>query len=200
MTGRMAFVLLLSAGGALAQTPHDRMRHAAVEPARAEAMKPSIPDLVLLNQDGEKVRFYTDLVKGKMVAINFIFTTFTTICPPMGATFAKVQSLLGQRMGNDLHLISISIDPATDTPQRLKAWGDKFHRKPGWTFVTGPKPDIDALLVSLGAAVSGKAEHTPIVVIGNDATGAWTRAYGLGGATQVAKIIDSMAAGRQVAQ
>jgi len=195
----MAFVLLLSAGGALAQTPHDRMRHAAAEPAR-EALKPSIPDLVLLNQDGDKVRFYSDLVKGKVVAINFIFTTCTTICPPMGATFAKVQSLLGQRMGNDLHLISISIDPATDTPQRLKAWGDKFHRKPGWTFVTGPKPDIDALLASLGAAVSGKAEHTPIVVIGNDATGAWTRAYGLGGATQVANIIDAMASSRQVAQ
>jgi len=200
MTRRIAFALLLGAGGALAQTPHDRMHHAAGGPAREEAIKPSIPDLVLLNQDGEKVRFYSDLVKGKVVAINFIFTTCTTICPPMGATFAKVQSLLGQRMGNGLQLISISIDPANDTPQRLKAWGDKFHRQPGWTFVTGPKPEIDALLASLGASVSGKAEHTPIVVIGNDATGAWTRAYGLGGATQVATIIDAMATGRKMAQ
>jgi protein SCO1 len=199
MTRRLVSLLLLGAGSGLAQTPHDHMHH-AVEPAREEALKPSIPDLALLNQDGEKVRFYSDLVKGKVVAINFIFTTCTTICPPMGATFAKVQSLLGQRMGTGLQLISISIDPANDTPQRLKAWGDKFHRQPGWTFVTGPKPEIDALLASLGASVSGKAEHTPVVVIGNDATGAWTRAYGLGGATQVAKIIDAMATGRKMAQ
>lgn len=179
----MILALLFAARAALAQPP--------------EQTKPSIPDLMLFDQDGGKVRFYSDLVKGKVVAINFIFTTCTTVCPPLGATFARVQSLLGQRMGKDLQLISISIDPANDTPPRLKAWGEKFHRKAGWTFVTGSKPDIDALATSLGVAASGKAAHTPLVVIGNDATGAWTRAYGLGGATQVAKIIDEMAAGRR---
>ncbi|MCI0417861.1 MAG: SCO family protein [Acidobacteria bacterium] len=100
--------------------------------------KSSIPDVVLLNQRGEQVRFYSDLVKNKVVAINFIFTTCTTICPPMGVHFSKLQKLMGKRAGRDFHLISISVDPVTDTPQRLKAWGEKFDAGPGWTLLTGP--------------------------------------------------------------
>ncbi len=199
MIQRVALLLLLGAAAGAAEQPRDGLRHLAA-PAAVEQTKPSIPDLLLVDQDGEKVRFYSDLVKGKVVAINFVFTTCTTICPPLGATFARIQSLLGKRMGNQLQLISISVDPAVDTPQRLKAWSDKFHRKPGWTLVTGAKPEVDALLVALGAEVAGKADHTPMILIGNDATGAWTRAYGLGGATQVAKSIESIAGQPQVAR
>ena len=83
----------------------------------------SIPDLSLLDQQGRKIHFYSDLVKGKTVAINFIFTTCTTICPPLAATFAKTQKLLGDRLGKDVYLISVSVDPVTDTPERLRAWG-----------------------------------------------------------------------------
>ncbi|MBI1987965.1 MAG: SCO family protein [Nitrospinae bacterium] len=139
----------------------------------------SIPDLVLLNQDGKKIRFYSDLIKGKVVAINFIFTTCTTICPPLATTFSKVQELAGDRLGKDFTLISISVDPITDTPERLKAWGEKFQAKPGWTLVTGPKPEMDQLLRALRASVARKEDHSPTVLIGNDARGVWTRTYGL---------------------
>ncbi len=122
---------------------------------------------------------YSDLVKGKVVAVNFIFTTCTTICPPLGATFARVQKELGARAGRDVRLISVSVDPATDTPERLKVWGAKFHAGEGWTFVTGAKPQVDELLRALGAATAGPADHSPTVLVGNDATGQWTRAYGL---------------------
>ncbi|HVF45623.1 MAG TPA: SCO family protein, partial [Pyrinomonadaceae bacterium] len=128
----------------------------AAEPAEAApgggaASGMNIPDVELLDQDGRKVRFYSDLVKGKVVAINFIFTTCTTICPPLGATFARVQRELGERAGRDVQLISISVDPATDTPERLKAWGQKFKAGGGWTLVTGAKPQVDELLRALGA-------------------------------------------------
>ena len=112
----------------------------------AEVVRPrsmSIPDVELLDQDGRKIHFYSDLVKGKTVAINFIFTTCTTICPPMGATFASVQKELGDR---DVQFISISVDPVTDTPERLKAWRAKFKAGPRWTLVTGEKEKIDELL------------------------------------------------------
>jgi protein SCO1/2 len=160
------------------------------------ASKMSIPDVELLDQDGRAVRFYTDLVKGKVVAVNFIFTTCTTICPPLGATFARVQKELGERAGRDVHLISISVDPATDTPERLKAWGAKFHAAAGWTFVTGRKPQVDELLRALGAATASPSEHSPAVLVGNDAAGQWTRAYGLARPAVLLGLIDDAAAGR----
>jgi cytochrome oxidase Cu insertion factor (SCO1/SenC/PrrC family) len=160
------------------------------------AVKMSIPDVELLDQDGRKVHFYTDLVKGHTVAINFIFTTCTTICPPLGATFRRVEEGLGERAGRDVRLISISVDPATDTPERMKAWGAKFHAGGGWTFVTGAKPSVNELLRALGAATASPADHTPAVLIGNDASGQWTRTYGLARPTQIVKLIEDALAGR----
>ncbi|HEV3469618.1 MAG TPA: SCO family protein [Pyrinomonadaceae bacterium] len=156
----------------------------------------NIPDVELLDQNGRRVRFYTDLVKGKTVAINFIFTTCTTICPPLGATFARVQRDLGERAGRDVNLISISVDPATDTPERLKAWGEKFKAGPGWTLVTGAKPQVDELLRALAASSARREDHTPTVLIGNDARGQWTRTYGLAKPSQLVKIIGDAAEGR----
>lgn len=159
----------------------------------------TIPDVEVLDQDGGKVRFYSDLIKGKVVAINFIFTTCTTICPPLGATFARVQKDLGDRAGRDVHFISVSVDPATDTPERLKAWGAKFKAGPGWTFVTGPKPQVDELLRALAASAARREDHSPTVLIGNDATGQWTRAYGLAKPSQLVKIIEDVSAARAAA-
>lgn len=164
------------------------------EPASAsvETAKMNIPDVELLDQNGRKIHFYSDLVKGHTVAINFIFTTCTTICPPLGATFARVQKELGDRMGRDVRLISITVDPATDTPERLKAWGAKFHAGDGWTFVTGDKPQVDELLRALGASSARREDHSPTVLIGNDTTGTWTRAYGLAQVSQLVQIINTM--------
>lgn len=162
----------------------------------AGATKINIPDVELLDQNGRKIRFYADLVKGRTVAINFIFTTCTTICPPLGATFARVQKELGDKAGRDVHLISISVDPATDTPERLKAWGEKFHAAEGWTFVTGHKTQVDELLRALGASSARREDHSPTILIGNDAHGNWTRTYGLAKTTQLVQMINDAIAGK----
>lgn len=166
------------------------------ETSSDQISKLNIPDIELLDQDGRKIRFYTDLVKGRTVAINFIFTTCTTICPPLGATFARVQKELGDKVGRDVRLISISVDPATDTPERLKAWGAKFRAGAGWTFVTGNKPQVDELLRALGASSARREDHSPTVLIGNDASGNWTRTYGLAKAGQLVQIINDTLAGK----
>jgi cytochrome oxidase Cu insertion factor (SCO1/SenC/PrrC family) len=170
---------------------------AASEGGHVPGMK--IPDIELLDQDGRKVHFYTDLVKGRTVAINFIFTTCTTICPPLGATFARVQKDLGERTGRDVQFISISVDPATDTPERLKAWGAKFHAGPGWTFVTGDKPSVDRLLSALAASSARREDHSPEVLIGNDARGTWTRTYGLAAASKLVQLINDAVEGKSAA-
>jgi protein SCO1/2 len=153
-----------------------------------------IPDVRVLDQDGKAVRFYTDLVKDRVVAVNFVFTTCTTICPPMGANFAKLQKLLGDRAGRDVHLISVSVDPATDTPERMKAWAQKFGAGPGWTLVTGDREEVTRLLKSLGVYTANISDHSPLVLLGNDARHQWTRAYGLAAPAKLAELIGDMAA------
>jgi cytochrome oxidase Cu insertion factor (SCO1/SenC/PrrC family) len=155
--------------------------------AGGDSVKPArIPDTIVYDQDGKKLRFYSDLVKGKTVAINFIFTSCTTICPPLTATFRKLQQELGD---SDVQLISISVDPTTDVPERLKAFSTKFNAGPGWTFVTGDKQEIDLLLKSLGASIRDKNDHSPMVLVGNERTGYWTRTYGLSPVGTLVKVV-----------
>lgn len=151
-----------------------------------------IPDVRVYDQNGKQLNFYSDLVKGRTVAINFIFTTCTGVCPPMTATFRRVQQNLPERTP-PIQLISISVDPATDTPERMHEFAAKFNAGPGWTFVTGDKNEIDLLLQALGAAVANKNDHTPMILIGNEVTDYWTRAYGLSSPTTLIQVISAAA-------
>jgi len=156
------------------------------------AVSPRIPDARVLDQNGKQLNFYTDLIKDKTVAINFIFTTCTTICPPLTATFRRVQLDAAAR-NLDVHLISVSVDPAVDTPERLYDFAAKFKAGPGWTFVTGNKDDIDSVLRAFGVAVADKNDHTPMILIGNDGKKYWTRAYGLASPTTLVNLISEAA-------
>ena len=169
----------------------------AASSAPGSVRKMVIPEVEVLDQNGNALHFYSDLIKGKTVAINFIFTNCTTVCPPLGATFARVQRELGDMVGRDVHFISISVDPLTDTPERLKAWGAKFKAGAGWTFVTGNKEQIDNLLYALGASVARREDHSPTVIVGNDLTGVWTRTYGLAKSAQMVGLIMEVFKGRE---
>lgn len=171
---------------------HRRHQHEQAPAKRESSAKLSIPDVMLLDQDGNKVRFYTDLVKDKVVVINFIFTSCTIVCPPLGSNFARIQSVLGERLGKDVHLISISTDPETDSPAQLRAWGAKFGARPGWTLVTGEKTQIDELLLALIRDIARIGAHSPIVLIGSDARGEWVQEYGLAAPARLLKVIDDL--------
>jgi len=132
-----------------------------------------IPDTTLLDQDGREVRLKSDVLGEKTVAIQFIFTTCRAICPVMGAAFAKLQDRLGERLGQDISLVSISIDPVTDTPARMKQWGEQFSARPGWHLLTGDKGKIEGLLKALDAS----NHNSPVVLLGNLRTGEWVRSY-----------------------
>jgi cytochrome oxidase Cu insertion factor (SCO1/SenC/PrrC family) len=151
-----------------------------------------IPDIPVIDQNGKRLNFYSDLIKGQTVAINFIFTTCTTICPPLTATFRRVQQELATA-APAAKLISISVDPTIDTPLRLNDFAGKFKAGPGWTFVTGDQTQITSLLKALGAGVADKNDHTPMILIGNDNVGYWTRAYGLSSPTALVKAITEAA-------
>jgi protein SCO1/2 len=141
--------------------------------------KGRIPNTELITQDGKKVHFYDDLVKGRIVAIAFIYTTCQYACPLETARMAQVQKKLGTRVGSDIFFYSVSIDPEHDTPKALKAYMQKYNIGPGWTFLTGKKTDIELLERKLGVYNDPSINadgHLPHLLIGNDATNTWIRA------------------------
>ena len=149
-------------------------------------------DVELIDQDGKKVRFYSDVLKNKVVVINTFFTTCTSICPPMNRNFEKIQDALGDRLGKEAFLVSISVDPVTDTPTRLKEYGRRFHARQGWIFLTGKKENVDWALYKLGQYVETKDEHTSIFIIGNEPKGLWKKAMGLAKAEELIKIVEDV--------
>jgi protein SCO1 len=149
-------------------------------------------DVELIDQDGQKMRFYSDVLKGKVVIINTFFATCTSVCPPMNKNFEKIQEFLGDRLGKDAFLVSISVDPEMDTPTRLKEYGRKFHARPGWIFLTGKKENLDWALYKLGQYVQKKDDHSTIVIIGNEPTGLWKKAFGLAQPGELIKIVEDV--------
>jgi protein SCO1/2 len=140
------------------------------------------PNTTLITQDGEKLRFFDDLIKDKVVAINFIFTSCVDSCPLETARMKKVKEILGERVGQDIFFYSISIDPKTDTPAVLKAYKKKFDIGPDWTFLTGNEDDIVKLREKLGlyldenqTSAEDLADHNLNLIIGNQTTGRWMK-------------------------
>jgi len=156
------------------------------------------PNVELTTHTGARVHFY-DLIKGKTVAIELIYTTCQFACPLETARLAQVQDLLGDRMGKDVFFLSISIDPAHDTPAVLKAFAEKYHAGPGWTFLTGKAEDIELLSKKLGLYSTPDPEnkdgHIPALLIGNEATGQWMRGSALDNPKMTATMIGNWMGG-----
>ena len=141
------------------------------------------PNVELTTHQGKKVRFYDDLIKGKVVAIELMYTTCKYNCPLETARLVQLQKLLGDRMGKDVFFYSITIDPEVDTPKALKAYAEKYHIGPGWLFLTGKEADIKLITRKLGLDFLPNPNdpdgHTPSLLIGNEKTGLWMRNSGL---------------------
>ena len=149
-------------------------------------------DVVLINQNGDKMRFYSDLLQGKVVIINSFFGTCQGVCLPMNRNLEKLQEALGEHVGKDVHIISISVDPVVDTPASLKEYAKRLHARPGWYFLTGDKQNVDFALNKIGHFVSDKQDHLSILIIGNERTGLWKKAVGLAPSTELVKIVESV--------
>ena len=156
---------------------------AAAKPHAAAAYR---PDLELVTQDGKTVRFYDDLVAGRIALINFMFTTCTSICPPMTANLAQVQRLLKDYLGDRVVMISISVDPETDTPAVLKAYAERYGARPGWYFLTGPRAHIDAVVSKFGDNSRDKLQHSGMLLIGNDPARTWVKGFAMTAPEEIA--------------
>ena len=205
ITTTLLIALCLSAASAQQQPPKPaappqpaadpHAGHAAHDqsPAEPTAAQQWFTDVELLDQDGRKVRFYSDVLKGKTVVVNAFFTTCTSVCPPMNHNMSKIQEALGDRVGRDVFFVSISVDPETDTPTRLKEYARRYKAGAGWTFLTGRKENVDWALYKLGQYVEQKDGHKTVFIIGNEATGLWKKAFGLAKTDELIEIVRGVA-------
>lgn len=162
------------------------------ENSAAEAGKNYFTDVILVNQTGEKMRFYSDLIKGRVVIINVFFSSCHGSCPVMMGTFQKLQDWLGDRLGKDAYLISMSVDPEMDTPEKLKEYAAQLKARPGWHFVTGEKKNLEQALRKIGQYVDVRENHSNIFIIGNESTGLWKKAFGLAKIEDIIKVVESV--------
>jgi len=174
------------------------MPQSGVTNAQEPATAPDSPahkyftDVELVTQNGQKVKFYSDLLQGKVVIINSFFATCQGSCLPLNQNLAKVQEALGDRLGKDVYILSISVDPTVDTPPNLNAYAKKLHARPGWYFLTGAKENVDFALKKIGQFVDDKQDHLNIFIIGNERTGLWKKAFGLAKSEELVKVVESV--------
>ena len=189
---RIAFVLLLSGASvswADQAMPDEHAAHrAAMNKSRyaVSDVRYDIPDVQLIDESGAPVSLQSVLDSGQPVALNFIFTTCTTICPVMTVTFAQMQRELGEA-AKQLRLVSITIDPEYDRPEVLKAYAEQFHVGPGWTFLTGDSADIAEVLRSFNSYAGSKMNHQPLTLLKRPESSSWVRIDGLAGGADLAQ-------------
>jgi len=163
--------------------------------AREKVRQRYFPDIELRTQDNKKVRFYEDLIKNKIVTINFFYAKCEGVCPGITANLVRVQRLLGERVGRQIFMYSISLKPDEDTPAVLKEYAESYKVRPGWKFLTGDPSDIELLRKSLGFTNpepkldKDKSQHIGNIRYGNEPLMLWAACPGLAHAEWIAESI-----------
>lgn len=162
------------------EIPHEQQGQAAKPSLRTDEnyQRAYFTDLPLLTQDGKEVRFYRDILRGKVVLISFVYTNCTDVCPILMPNLAEIQNRLGDRFGRDVSFVSISVDPEDDTPEVLKRYGENFGVKPGWTFLTGKKENVDWVVYKLGQFTEDFEDHSMLFLLGDVKNGRWAKMRG----------------------
>lgn len=169
----LAATLLLPARAA-----DDHAHHAhGAKPEAPSTVKVRYDDAQLTDQDGRVVKLRSEAIGERIVVVDFVYTTCTTVCPVLTTVMSKVQDALGPDAG-DVRLLTLSVDPARDTPARMKQYGEKFGVKAGWLWLTGPTGRVNEVLKGFGAYAPSFEDHPALILVGDARTGQWTRFYG----------------------
>ena len=176
---------------------HRAMMNKPAEPAQSADV--DLLDMALVDQNGAEMKFVSDVIGDRIVVMDFIYTSCTTVCPVISAVFGQVQNKLGDQLGDDVVLVSVSVDPVRDTPQRLKAYAAKHSAKPGWIWLTGSKSTMDKVLDGLGAYSPNFEDHPAMVLVGDGRSGEWSRFFGFPSPDRLMEQVNALQAVRNVA-
>jgi protein SCO1 len=182
----VAFFFALSSIGAVLLTGTRDAKGAS------SAARDYFTDTVLVDQNGGSHRFYSDLIAGRIVIINIIYTGCRSSCPIIMGRLVELQDLLGPKRG-DVSILSISVDPLLDTPQMLHAYADSLQAGPGWYFLTGAKDAVDTVLKRIGNRSLKPEDHSDVIVVGNDASGTWIKLTAIATTEDIARAVAEVA-------
>jgi protein SCO1 len=180
LVGFLAVLLLVA--GTFVFSGHDaraQVEAKRMKTPRERLAERSFPNVTLTTHEGKKVKFYDDLLKDKIVIINFMYVKCEGICPGTTANLVKVQKLLGDRVGKDIFMYSITLKPEEDTPQTLAAYAKAYKVGPGWKFLTGDAKNIELLRQKLGfidrdpVRDANKSNHIGMLRWGNEPHTLW---------------------------
>lgn len=193
--------IVLAAEDEAAVDPHAKHR-AMMSEKPADVSDPvsvTLHNSVLLTQDGDTVKFVDDVIADRIVVMDFVYTTCTTVCPVLSAILGQVQNRLGERLGTDVHMVSVSVDPGRDTPERLKAYSESHKARAGWVWLTGDKTAVDDVLRGLGAYTPNFEDHPSMVLVGDARSGTWKRFFGFPGPDKIMAAVEELEMARQMA-
>lgn len=174
-TGVLGLALV---AGALAHDDHSQHAEQSTTSSQGEDSVVSFINTPLTDQHGQSVQLEEDLVNDRIVVMSFIYTSCTTVCPLVSSIMGKVQQELGERVGAEVQLISITVDPQTDTPERLLDYSRHFQNGPGWSWLTGTPQEITDTLKALGTWNVDYINHPPLIMVGSGDSRDWSRYYG----------------------
>jgi protein SCO1/2 len=171
----------------------------AGKPAKAAGSRAAVPNTAVVDQDGRALRFYDDLVRDRVVLLNFFYTGCAETCPLVTENLRAVQDILGERMGRDIFLLSVSLQPELETPAILKDYADQWDVRPGWKFLTGRPEDVEQLRRAMGFASADPDydlildNHIGLLRYGNERLNRWAGTPGLARPAWIAKAVTSIA-------
>jgi protein SCO1/2 len=189
----------IAATGVAAGSPRSDKNHSSSagnntpDAARIRIQEKNFPNVPLISHEGKKLNFYDDLIKGKVVTVNFFYAKCDEICPLVSANLAKVQKILGDQVGRDIFMYSISLKPEEDNVEAIKAYRESWHAGPGWSFFTGQSADIEKIRKGIGftypeAAIDkDKTQHIGNVRYGNEPLMLWAACPGVAHAPWIAE-------------
>jgi len=170
--------------------------HSAPAAAPAQDIPVRLSGRPLSDQEGRRLRLKDDVIGDRIVVVSFVYTSCTTVCPVVSSIFSDLQTRLGDRLDKDVRLISMTVDPATDTPGRLKSYAANYAARPGWYWLTGSSANVAEALKGFGAYTEKFENHPVVVMIGDGRTGKWSRHYGLAKSETLMTQIESYLAAR----
>ena len=193
---RAAMLAVLACLASTAWSHEGHSHEHGTQPAAAAMTRPvKLTETQLLDQDGHKLRLASDAVAGKVVVVTFVYTNCTDTCPMVSQTFAQVQEQLGALMEDRVRLLSLTVDPARDTPARLKEYAASFQPKRGWLWLTGEQAKVTEAQHAFGVTIRNPENHPAQILVGDPKSGRWTRLYDIDQPRQViAKVKEFLAA------
>jgi protein SCO1/2 len=166
--------------------------------ARRRIQEQHFPNIPLITHEGRHVRFYDDLIKNKIVSLNFFYANCDEICPLVMANLAKVQKLLGSQVGRDLFMYSFTLKPEEDSLEVIRRHREMYGAQPGWTFLTAKPDDMEHLRRAIGftypdpAIDRDKTQHIGNIRYGNEPLMLWSACPGMARAAWIAETMEWM--------